>query len=225
MGYRPHLISAKLGVSNHSQRQTQATFMPVVAARPNSVSAGGGVSARKADQAMTQPVLVALVQSGMEVKEPPTLAFCGTSMSAPVVSGVVALIAAANPAASSALIRDILLSTTKPLSSLKGKVVTSGMVDAYSAAAVGVASQKRYRISGIVKRRSRGVSRVTIALRLATGPTYRKTVVTSSTGHFTFREIPAGTYTVKASRAGVRFTSSSKRVSVGGNKSVTFTTR
>ena len=57
--------------------------MPVVAARPNSVSAGGGVSARKADQAMTQPVLVALVQSGMEVKEPPTLAFCGTSMSAP----------------------------------------------------------------------------------------------------------------------------------------------
>ncbi len=149
----------------------------------------------------------------------------GTSMAAPVVSGVVALIAAANPAASSALIRDILLSTAKPLSSLKGKVVSSGMVDAYSAAAVGVASQKRYRISGIVKRRSRGVSRATISLRLVTGPTYRKSVATSSTGRFTFRQVPTGTYTVKAARAGLRFTSSSKRVVVGGNKTVSFTAR
>lgn len=147
----------------------------------------------------------------------------GTSMAAPFVSGVVALIAAANPAASPALIRDILLSSVTPLRSLRGKVLSGGLVDAYSAAAVGIASSKRFRVSGTVKRRTRGVRNVSITLRLATGPNYRKTVVTSSTGRFTFKNVPAGTYTVKAARPGVRFTSSLRRVVVAGARTVNFT--
>ena len=146
----------------------------------------------------------------------------GTSMAAPIVSGVVALIAAANPAASPALIRDILLSTVTPLSSLRGKVVSGGLVDAYSAAAVAAASTKRYRVSGTVKRRSRGVGRVLITLRLVTGPTYRKTVITSSSGRFSFKDVPAGTYTVKAARAGVKISSNSRRVVVASGRRVNF---
>jgi subtilisin family serine protease len=149
----------------------------------------------------------------------------GTSMSAPVVSGVAALVATANPSATPALIRDILLSTTRPLSSLKGKIVSGGLVDAYSAAAVGVASTKRYRIYGTVKRRSRGVGRVTISLRLATGPIYRKTAITSASGRYSFRDIPPGTYTLKATRSGFKFTTGVRRIAVRGSKSISFIVR
>lgn len=149
----------------------------------------------------------------------------GTSMSAPVVSGVVALVAAVNPAATPALIRDILLSTVRPLASLKGKVASAGLVDAYSATAVGLASSKRYRIMGTVKRRSRGLSNVTISLRLTTGPNYRKTAVSSATGRYSFRDIPAGTYTLKAARPGAKFISNSRRLVLTASKSVSFTVR
>jgi hypothetical protein len=78
-------------------------------------------------------------------------------------------------------------------------------------------------VSGTVKRRRRGVGNVTITLRLATGPTYRKTVVTSSTGRFVFKDIPPGTYTVKAARHGLKFSSSLRRIVVASAKTVNFT--
>jgi hypothetical protein len=146
-------------------------------------------------------------------------------MASPVVAGVAALIASANPSAKPALIRDIILSTVKPLRSVKDKVVSGGLVDAYSAVKVAVASVKRYTVSGTVKRRTKGVGNVNIALSLATGPRYRKTVVTSSTGRFTFRNVPAGTYTLKAARSGITFTTSSQRVVVTASKTVRFTAR
>jgi hypothetical protein len=111
------------------------------------------------------------------------------------------------------------------LSSLKGKVVSGGLVDAYSAAAVSVASAQRYRVSGSVKRRSQGVGRVVMTLRLTTGPQYRKTIVTSSAGRFMFKDIPAGTYTLKAARSGLKINSSSRRIVLGGSKTVSFTAR
>jgi subtilisin family serine protease len=149
----------------------------------------------------------------------------GTSMAAPVVSGVAALVAVANPTATSALIRDIILSTVRPLSSLKGKVVSGGLIDGYSAVAVGVSSSKRYRISGSVKRGRRGVGKVTISLRLESGPNYRKYTTTSSSGRFSFKDVPTGTYTVKAARSGTRFTASSRRIVVSASKVVSFTAR
>ena len=146
-------------------------------------------------------------------------------MAAPVVSGVAALVASANPSAKPALIRDIILSTVKPLRSVKDKVVSGGLVDAYSATQVAVASVKRYTISGFVKRKSRGVAKVNLLLSLARGPRYRKTVITSSTGRFTFRDVPAGTYTLKAARAGITFTTNSQRIVVTASKTVRFTAR
>jgi subtilisin family serine protease len=149
----------------------------------------------------------------------------GTSMAAPVVAGVAALVASANTSAKPTLIRDIILSTVKPLPSVKGKVLSGGLVDAYSAVKVAVASLKRYTATGTVKRRTKGVGNVNIALSLATGPRYRKTVVTSSSGRFTFRNVPAGTYTLKAARSGITFTTSSQRVTVTTSKTVRFTAR
>lgn len=149
----------------------------------------------------------------------------GTSMAAPMVAGVVALVASANPSAKPTLIRDIILSTVKPLPSVKEKVLSGGLLDAYSAVKVAVASVKRYTVTGTVRRRTKGVAKVNIVLSLATGPRYRKTVLTSSTGRFIFRNVPTGTYTLKASRSGITFTTSSQRVLVTASKTVRFTAR
>jgi subtilisin family serine protease len=149
----------------------------------------------------------------------------GTSMAAPHVSGVAALVAAVNPTANAALIKSILLATVAPRSGLKKKTVSGGIVNAYSAVAVGVASNSRYRVTGTVTRRGKGVGRVAIALRLSSGMNYRRSVTTTSAGRFTFSDVPAGTYTLTPSRTGFKFTLTSRRVAVTSNKQVRFTAR
>ena len=57
----------------------------------------------------------------------------GTSMATPHVSGVAALIKAANPSFSSSQIKSMILSSVDPLSGLSGKTVTGGRLDAYKA--------------------------------------------------------------------------------------------
>ena len=59
--------------------------------------------------------------------------FSGTSMAAPHVTGTIALLATANPAASATAIRGAILSTTRPLAALTGKTVTGGLLDAAAA--------------------------------------------------------------------------------------------
>jgi subtilisin family serine protease len=59
--------------------------------------------------------------------------FSGTSMAAPHVTGTIALLATANPAASATAIRGAILSTTRPLAALAGKTVTGGLLDAAAA--------------------------------------------------------------------------------------------
>jgi subtilisin family serine protease len=59
--------------------------------------------------------------------------FSGTSMAVPFVTGTVALLAAANPRATAADIRRAILSTTKPVAALAGKVATGGLLNAAAA--------------------------------------------------------------------------------------------
>jgi len=59
--------------------------------------------------------------------------FSGTSMAVPFVTGTVALLAAANPRATAADIRRAILSTTRPVAALAGKVVSGGLLNAAAA--------------------------------------------------------------------------------------------
>ncbi len=57
----------------------------------------------------------------------------GTSMAAPVTAGVAGLVWSANPSLTHLEVKEILLNTVDPLSSLAGKVATGGRVNAYQA--------------------------------------------------------------------------------------------
>jgi subtilisin family serine protease len=57
----------------------------------------------------------------------------GTSMAAPHVTGVAALVASSSPGITSRQVVDLLLDTTRPLASLAGRTLTGGMVDAFGA--------------------------------------------------------------------------------------------
>ena len=59
--------------------------------------------------------------------------FSGTSMAAPHVTGVIALAAAANPAATAGQLREALLTTARPIAELAGRVASGGIVDAAAA--------------------------------------------------------------------------------------------
>lgn len=61
----------------------------------------------------------------------------GTSMAAPHVAGVVALIASRFPSMTAAEIRSRIFATVKPLRDLEGKVVYPGVVDAFAALSTG----------------------------------------------------------------------------------------
>lgn len=62
-----------------------------------------------------------------------TVTFSGTSMAAPFVSGVAALLASVNPTWSATQIIDRILATVRPLDALKGLTVSGGTIDAFAA--------------------------------------------------------------------------------------------
>ena len=62
--------------------------------------------------------------------------YSGTSMAAPHVAGVIGLLAAANPDATAAELREAILTTTTPVAGLDGRVATGGLINAEAALAV-----------------------------------------------------------------------------------------
>ncbi len=59
--------------------------------------------------------------------------FNGTSMATPHISGIAALIMARNPSYTPVQVRAVLISATKPIAALNGKMVAPGIVSAYRA--------------------------------------------------------------------------------------------
>jgi subtilisin family serine protease len=149
----------------------------------------------------------------------------GTSMATPHVTGVAALVAAANPLASGAFIRTTILATSRPLNTLSRKVVSGGLLDARAAVARAVSSGRGYRLRGAVRRNGRGVSKVVISVRSASGASYRRVTQTDAQGAFSLPYMSRGNYVVRASRPGYRFREDSVRVSLRGHKLISFTAR
>lgn len=57
----------------------------------------------------------------------------GTSMAAPMVTGVAAMLYSYRPELSLSQVKDILLASSRKMDSLSGKMVSGGMLDAYAA--------------------------------------------------------------------------------------------
>jgi hypothetical protein len=146
-------------------------------------------------------------------------------MATPYVSGVVALVAAANPNASPALIQSLLLATVTPRSALSRKTVAGGIVNAANAVTMAVASQSVHRVLGTIRRGTRGVSGVRVALRTTSGASYRRTTTTNSNGTYSFTNIPSGSYTLTATRAGYLFSPGVVRLSVTVGRRANFRAR
>jgi subtilisin family serine protease len=112
--------------------------------------------------------------------------FSGTSMATPYVTGTVALMAAANPRATPAEIRSAILSTTRPVAALAGKVATGGVLDAAAAVrAISAPTPTRAvttlrRDAGDTMPRAQPVAEttgsVTLASRIGDGPRGRRDV-------------------------------------------------
>jgi subtilisin family serine protease len=137
----------------------------------------------------------------------------GTSMASPLVSGIAALIASANPALSVLQVRSVLLTAVRSLPSLQGYVITGAMVDAQAAVLAARATTPLPRIMGYVRDRSVGVVDATVTLTARDGSGLVRSATTSSDGSFSFSQLPLGSYTVKATKARRRFSSARVRAS------------
>jgi subtilisin family serine protease len=139
----------------------------------------------------------------------------GTSMASPLVAGVISLISAANPSLSMIQARAVLLSTGRPLESLKGAVITGSLVDANAAVAQARRTQAQVRVAGYVRTRSkRGVSGATVTLTSSSsGATVSRSVTTASDGSYSFNELPLGSYLLKARKSRLQFTAVSFQAS------------
>lgn len=149
----------------------------------------------------------------------------GTSMAAPHVSGIVALMAAAYPQGKPALFRNILMATTMQRPAFATTTISGGIVDANAAVVKAAAAINRYRITGTVKRGTRGLAGVTISVKNNGGVTYRRTIVTGSSGAYSLADLPKGAYVITPTKKGVTFSPSSVKFTLSSNKSVAFKAR
>jgi subtilisin family serine protease len=137
----------------------------------------------------------------------------GTSMASPLVAGVAALIAAANPSLTMLQVRSILLSAVRPLASLQGYVITGSLVDAKAAVELARATAPQSRIAGYVRNRSRGVIDATVTIESRDGGGISRSATTGSDGSYSFSQLPLGSYVLRARKSRLRFSSVTVRAS------------
>jgi|GEM_PF-3015342 len=132
----------------------------------------------------------------------------GTSMASPHVAGIVALVAAANPALSSIQVRSIILSTVQSLASLQGTTTTGGITNARQAIETASSAVGLPRLFGYVRDGSRGLQGAKVSVVLRTDKSIRRSVTTGKDGSYSISELNIGSYTIKVSKRGKRFRSS-----------------
>ena len=128
-------------------------------------------------------------------------------MASPLVAGVAALIAAANPSLTMLQVRSILLSAARPLASLQGFVITGSLVDAKAAVELARATAPQSRIAGYVRNRSRGVIDATVTIESRDGGGISRSATTGSDGSYSFSQLPLGSYVLRARKSRLRFSS------------------
>lgn len=137
----------------------------------------------------------------------------GTSMASPLVAGVVALIASANPMLSMLQVRSALLTAVRPLSGLQGYVITAAMVDAQAAVAAARSTTPLPRVMGYVRRGDRGVADASVTITARDGGGVVRSTTTSGDGSFSFSELPLGVYLVRARKSRLQFSPVTVRAS------------
>lgn len=142
----------------------------------------------------------ALRKSGVEYRR-----LSGTSMASPHVSGVLALVAAANPGLTSLQIRTAVLSTTKARQGLQGLIISGGSVDALAAVQAALNTQALPRVFGYVTARGKGLLGAQVTLASRSDPAYSRTVVTGKDGSFSISEVAFGQYKLSIRSRGRHF--------------------
>ena len=150
----------------------------------------------------------------------------GTSMASPHVAGLAALIASANPSLTARQIRALIISTVRPLRSLKERCQTGGTVDAAKAVTTALNKPRRLEVYGKV-RTARGapVADVTVVVRPLGGRSRSRRAVSQADGSFIVTGIPPGNYVISASRANTNFKRRAFSTRITSDYKVLFTTR
>jgi subtilisin family serine protease len=137
----------------------------------------------------------------------------GTSMASPHVSGVLALIAAANPQLSALQIRRVALNTTKTQPGLQGTTICGGAVDAVAAVNSAIHTRALPRVFGYVSALGKAAVGAQVTLSLVIDPSAIRTATTGKDGSFSISEVELGEYKLSIRLKGRRFRPTTVRAS------------